>query len=486
MKNDNSDLLNTLDDLCRTRSIDRETLLVLIEESLLSAARKAMSKTRDVTVHIDRKTGAIKCWAKLFVVNVVENPEEEISLDDVRNGCPKRKGSQRAGCVCGRRTCPKAPAAKDAKSGKTTAQALKADDAKHASDDDKRCPVEERYCEAQPGDEISWEVTPKDFGRIAAQNAKQVIMQRLRQVEKYNICEMFQEQLNQLVTGIVKRVDYGEVLVSFSAPDGSGNMAEGAIRREDRIPGEEYDEGDMITALLTEINADKPGPSLYVSRSHPDLVTRLFEREVSEIAEKLVEIKAVAREPGFRSKIAVASTEQRVDPVGACVGQRGIRVRTVVRELGGEKVDIILWDPDVATFVANALKPARLSKIEIDEERHTVRVEVPEDQLSLSIGKKGQNARLASKLTGWRIDIQPAATPEDDRQEDFEERVRRAIEAMAKIEDIGPEAAKILVQSGINSLEGIIAAEAASISALPGMDAERAAAIIAAARAALG
>ncbi|HPY91238.1 MAG TPA: transcription termination factor NusA [Lentisphaeria bacterium] len=353
-------------------------------------------------------------------------------------------------------------------------------------DDDKRCPVEERYCEAQPGDEISWEVTPKDFGRIAAQNAKQVIMQRLRQVEKYNICEMFQEQLNQLVTGIVKRVDYGEVLVSFSAPDGSGNMAEGAIRREDRIPGEEYDEGDMITALLTEINADKPGPSLYVSRSHPDLVTRLFEREVSEIAEKLVEIKAVAREPGFRSKIAVASTEQRVDPVGACVGQRGIRVRTVVRELGGEKVDIILWDPDVATFVANALKPARLSKIDIDEERHTVRVEVPEDQLSLSIGKKGQNARLASKLTGWRIDIQPAATPEDDRQEDFEERVRRAIEAMAKIEDIGPEAAKILVQSGINSLEGIIAAEAASISALPGMDAERAAAIIAAARAALG
>ncbi|MGI6356558.1 MAG: transcription termination/antitermination protein NusA [Lentisphaerae bacterium] len=479
MKNINSDLLNTLDDLSRTRGIDRETLLTLVEESLLSAARKAMSKTREVTVHIDRKTGAIKCLAKLFVVHVVENPEEEISLDDVRNACPKRKSSQRSGCVCGRRTCPKAPtSAKDAKSGKTT-QTPKADD-------DKRCPVEERYCEAQPGDEITWEVTPKDFGRIAAQTAKQVIMQRLRQVEKHNICEMFQEQLNQLVTGIVKRVDYGEVQVSFSAPDGSGSMAEGAIRREDRIPGEDYDEGDMITALLTEINADKPGPSLYVSRSHPDLVTRLFEREVSEIAEKLVEIKAVAREPGFRSKIAVASTEQRVDPVGACVGQRGIRVRTVVRELGGEKVDIILWDPDVATFVANALKPARLGKIEVDEERHTVRVEVPEDQLSLSIGKKGQNARLASKLTGWRIDIQPEAPPEDDKQEDFEERVRRAIEAMAKIEEIGPEAAEILVQSGINSLEGIIAAEAASISALPGMNAERAAAIIAAARDALG
>ncbi len=484
MKNDNSDLISSLEYLCRERGIDRETLLSLVEESLLSAARKAMSKTRDVTVHIDRKTGAIKCWAKLFVVNVVENPEEEISLEDVRNGCPKHKDNPRSVCTCGR-VCPKAPAARDAKTGKAAAPALKAAATEHACDDDKRCPVEERYCEAQCGDEITWEVTPKDFGRIAAQTAKQVIMQRLRQVEKHNICEMFQEQLHQLVTGVVKRVDHGEVLVGFSAPDGSGSMAEGAIRREDRIPGEEYEEGDMITALLTEINADKPGPSLYVSRSHPDLVTRLFEREVSEIAEKLVEIKAVAREPGFRSKIAVASTEQRVDPVGACVGQRGIRVRTVVRELGGEKVDIILWDPDVATFVANALKPARLGKIDINAERHSVRVEVPEDQLSLSIGKKGQNARLASKLTGWRIDIQHAAPPADDKQENFEERVRRAIEAMAKIEEIGPEAAKILVQSGINSLEGIIAAEAASIAALPGLDAERATAIIAAARAAL-
>ncbi|MDD4097492.1 MAG: transcription termination factor NusA [Lentisphaeria bacterium] len=474
MKNDRESLISSLEYLCRERGIDRETLLALVEESLLSAARKGVSKTRDMTVHIDRKTGAIKCWAKLFVVNVVENPEEEISLDEVRAGCPKNQDSPRAACVCGR-VCPKAPAGRDGKAG--TAQ---------AHDDNRRCPVEERYCEAQCGDEVKWEVTPENFGRIAAQTAKQVIMQRLRQVEKRNICEMFQEQLHQLVNGIVKRVDHGEVIVSFSAPDGSGSMAEGAIRREDRIPGEEYDEGDMITALLTEINADKPGPSLYVSRSHPDLVVRLFEREVSEIAEKLVEIKAVAREPGFRSKIAVASTEQRVDPVGACVGQRGIRVRTVVRELGGEKVDIILWDPDVASFVANALKPARLGKIEINEERHSVRVEVPEDQLSLSIGKKGQNARLASKLTGWRIDIVRAEPPADDKQENFEERVRRAIEAMGRIDGIGPEAAEILVNAGINSLEGIIAAEEASIASLPGLDDGRAAEIIGAARAALG
>ena len=187
MKNENGDLISSLEYLCRERGIDRETLLSLVEESLLSAARKAASKTRDVTVHIDRKTGAIKCWAKLFVVNVVENPEEEISLEDVRDGCPKHKDNPRTVCTCGR-VCPKAPAAKDAKTAKT-APALKNAGSDPVCDDDKRCPVEERYCEAQCGDEIKWEVTPKDFGRIAAQAAKQVIMQRLRQVEKRNICE---------------------------------------------------------------------------------------------------------------------------------------------------------------------------------------------------------------------------------------------------------------------------------------------------------
>lgn len=254
------------------------------------------------------------------------------------------------------------------------------------------------------------------------------------------------------------------------------------MRYPDRIPGEEYQSGDHITALLVEINADRPGPSLYVSRSNPGLVKRLFEREVTEIAEGLVVIKAVAREAGYRTKIAVTSKDSRVDPVGACVGLRGNRVKTVVRELGGEKVDIIRWDPDVRTFVGNALQPAKLSGVDVDEATHCVRVTVPEDQLSLAIGKKGQNARLAAKLTEWRIDINK------HEQQDklvFESKVQQATEALAQIPGVG-DAAALLVQHGFLSLEGVLAADVEDLAAIEGLDPERAAAIIKAAREQMG
>ncbi|OGV68455.1 MAG: hypothetical protein A3K19_10105 [Lentisphaerae bacterium RIFOXYB12_FULL_65_16] len=414
----NSELLAVLEYLEHERGIDRETLMGLVEESLLSAARKVIGSGENLRVHIDRVTGEIQALAKLKVVDSVHDRDNEIGLTEARV----------------------------------------------------------RFPEMKVGDEVEWEVTPANFGRIAAQTAKQTIMHRLRQAEKSRICEDFQDQLLQLVTGVVRRVERGDVYIDFG-------RAEGAMRYSDRMPGEDYQPGDHITALLTEINADRPGPSLGVSRSHPDLVRRLFEREVTEISEHLVEIKGVAREAGYRTKIAVHSSDQRVDPVGACVGLRGNRVKTVVRELGGEKVDIIRWDAEVRTFVTNSLQPAKLAGVEVDEARHSVRVIVPEDQLSLAIGKKGQNARLAAKLTGWRIDINKHEQPE---RLGFEDKVLRAIEALAKIPGIGVEAAPKLVQNGFLTLEGILAGQEDDIAAIEGFDLETAKRIMVAAREQLG
>jgi N utilization substance protein A len=414
----NSELMVVLEYLEHERGIERETLIQLVEESLTAAARKAVQTGHEAVVRIDRMTGDIHAWAHLTVVETVSNPEAEVALADVLPGHP----------------------------------------------------------EAKLGDDVEWEVTPDDFGRIAAQTAKQAIMFRLRQAEKKGICEDFQEQLNQLITGVVRRVERGDVFIDFA-------RAEGVLKYAERIPGEDYQTGDHISALLVEINADRPGPSLYVSRAHPELVCRLFEREVTEIAEGLVKVRAVAREAGYRTKIAVASSDPRIDPVGACVGLRGNRVKTVVRELGGEKVDIIRWDPDVRIFVTNALQPAKLSSVTVDEGARCVHVVVPEDQLSLAIGRKGQNARLAHKLTGWRIDINRHV---EEARMQFEDKIQHAIEALARIEGIGSDVAPMLVRNGFLSLEGILAAEEADIAALDNVGPERAAGILAAARRELG
>jgi N utilization substance protein A len=414
----NSDFLVVLEYLEHERGIDREALIQLVEESLAAAAVKSVNATRDVRVRIDRITGDIQAWAKLIVVDKIENPHDEVLFSEAKK----------------------------------------------------------RYDDIELGEEIEWEVTPEDFGRIAAQTAKQAIMHRLRQAEKQNICEDFRDQLNQLITGVVRRLEHGDVYIDFA-------RAEGVLRHSDRIPGEDYMPGEHITALLAEINPDRPGPSLFVSRSHPDVVRRLFEREVSEIAEGLVEVKGVAREAGYRTKIAVHSPEPRVDPVGACVGLRGNRVKTVVRELGGEKVDIIRWDPDVATFVTNALQPAKLSRVMVDEEKHTVKVIAAEDQLSLAIGRKGQNARLAAKLTGWKIDIN---RHEQVERQAFEDKVQHAIDALARIPGIGEECAAVLVHNGFLSLEGILAADVNDIASLEEIGPERADSIVAAAKEQLG
>ncbi len=416
----NSELIAVLDYLENERGIDRETLLELVEESLLAAARKAVGPANDLSVRIDRKTGDIHAWARLTVVETITHPDSEITLAEAQASQP----------------------------------------------------------ETQLGDIVEWEVTPEDFGRIAAQTAKQTIMQRLRQAERSRVCDEYQDQLDQLISGVVSRVERGELIIDFA------RGAEGSMRYSERIPGEEYRPGDHITALLIEINLDRPGPALNVSRSHPNFVRRLFEREVTEIAEGLVEIKAVAREAGYRSKLAVHSREERVDPVGSCVGLRGNRVKTVVRELGGEKVDIIRWSDDIRTFVANALQPAKLSSVEVDQANRSVSVTAPDDQLSLAIGRKGQNARLAAKLTGWHIDI--SKKEEAPKEEAFEDKVRHAVERLASVPGIGNEFASALVSHGFLSLEGIIAAETSDLADIEGIGAENAEKVIEAARTALG
>lgn len=407
MSDKHSELSALLQYFERERGIDRDTMIELLTNSLRSGARKAAQQKRDLIVKFDEEKSQFRCWAKLAVVEEVEDDAEEITLIEARKIDP----------------------------------------------------------EANYGDEIEIEVSSKELGRIAAQMGKQIINQGLRQAEKRNICELYKEHLFQLVNGTVRNADRNEVAINFG-------QAEGVLRYQDRIPGETYETGDHITALLTEINPDKPGPSLYVSRSHPDFVTRLFEREVTEIADGLVEIKGLAREAGYRTKIAVHTDEARIDPVGACVGLRGNRVKTIVRELSGEKIDIINWDPNIAKFVENALKPAELASVEVNEEKRLVKIKVNEDELSLAIGKRGQNARLASKLTGWKIDIDKIEKTVDDEPDGYQELFQQAVEKLAEQANIEQEVAELLVSNGFNSLEVIADSNLADLEKLEGLDEE--------------
>lgn len=415
----NSELISVLEYLENERGIDRETLLSLVEDSLVSAAHKAVESAENVSVHVDRQTGDIQAYATKTVVETVADPTLEMTLPEAR---------------------------------------------KHKPD-------------AEVGDEVIYEVTPGNFGRIAAQTAKQVIMHRIRQAEKEHVCEEYAEVVGHLITGMVRTVERGDIFVDF-------NRAEGLMRHRDKIPGEDYQPGDHITVLLQAVNSESPGPPLVVSRADPEFVRRLFEREVAEIGEGLVQIRGVAREPGYRTKMAVHSDDERVDPVGSCVGLRGNRVKTVVRELGGEKVDIIRWSPDIRQYVGNALQPAKLNGVKINEEEQRLHVEVPEDQLSLAIGKKGQNARLAAKLVGWRVDINKQE--EDGERSAFEDRLRRAINALAEIPGIGEETAEKLVANGFLSLEGIVAAEVEDLAAIDDIDEDTARAVLDAARKRMG
>lgn len=410
----NNDLLAVLEYMERERGIDRETLICAVESALLSASKKSVGPSKDLRIDIDRETCDIRAFAKLQVVERVENPHDEITL-------PKAQKTQP---------------------------------------------------DVQLGDFIELEVTPKNFGRIAAQTAKQAILHKIRQAEKDRVFEEYKDRAGDIVNGAVRRFDRSDVVVDLG-------RAEAILPSRERVPTEEYQIGDRIRGLLLRVENNPQGPELILSRSHPDFVQRLFELEVSEITDGTVEIKAIAREAGFRSKVAVISHDEKVDPVGACVGMRGTRVKNIVRELSGEKIDIVRWHEDTKTFVTNALAPAKLVKVTVDQEMRTVQVVVDSDQLSLAIGKKGQNARLTAKLTGWKIDIQ-----RDEENIGFDEKVALAVSKLAKIEGIGEELADKLVHAGFLTLEGILAADFSDLEAIEGLDAETAKALHSAAAAA--
>ncbi len=409
----NSEFIAMLDYLEREKGIKRDTLIEAISSALVAASKKSFSCSRDVRIEINPKNGQIRAFAKPLVVETVTNPQEEILLAKARQVNPS----------------------------------------------------------VQPGEEIEIEVTPRDFGRIAAQTARQAIAQRIRQIEKEMIYEEFKDRAGEIVGGTVRRFDRSDVVIDLG-------KFEGIMPSRERVQTEEYNVGDRIRAYVVAVENGPRGPEIILSRSHPNFIRRLFEIEVSEIADRTVELRSIAREAGFRTKVAVHSTNEKVDPVGACVGMRGARVKNIVRELNNEKVDIIRWYADPKEFVREALKPAKIRSIEVDEASHTLRVAVDKEDLALAIGKRGQNARLTSRLTGWEIDIQ------EDRSaaEAFEQQLGGAVQQLASALGITEDEAKILAAGGMNSVDVVVTAEAEDIDGILGCGSEKASSILSAAK----
>ncbi len=325
--------------------------------------------------------------------------------------------------------------------------------------------------EAQVGDELEVEVTPVGFGRIAAQYAKQALMMHIRRAEKALIFTEFKDRVGDIISGTVRRFERSDVLVDLG-------KYEALLPNRERVPTEEYQVGERIRCYVKAVEQGPHGPEIILSRADPRFVLKLFQLEVSEINDGTIEIKGIAREPGFRTKLAVWTRDDKVDPVGACVGLRGQRVKNIVRELNNEKVDIIRWDPNVRNFITNALNPAKLKAFEIDEANKRVKIIVSEDQLSLAIGKRGQNARLTSKLTGWQVDIEPEVVV----TKGFEEKVAEAVDSLAAIPGITREQADVLVHHGLTRLEDLLQADVSDLAGIPGLG-EQAGAIMEAARA---
>jgi len=309
--------------------------------------------------------------------------------------------------------------------------------------------------DAQLGEEIEVEVTPANFGRIASQYAKQSLMQHIRRAEKQLIFTEFKDRVGDIISGVVRRFERSDVSVDLG-------KYEALLPNRERVPTEEYQVGERIRCYVKAVENGPHGPEIILSRADPRLVIKLFQLEVSEINDGTIEIKGIAREPGFRTKLAVYTRDDKVDPVGACVGLRGQRVKNIVRELNNEKVDIIRWDPNIKVFLTNALAPAQLKSFDVDETTHRVKIVVSEDQLSLAIGKRGQNARLSSKLTGWQVDIEPEVVVTMG----FEEKVAQAVKILAAIPGITPEQADVLVHQGLTRLEDILQADESDLAGI--------------------
>jgi len=394
----NRELISVIEQIGREKGIDKEILFEAVESALQSACRKSHASIDNIRIEIDRKTGEFCAYLRKRVVDEVTDPETEISLAEAK---------------------------------KLNAEA-----------------------ELDVELEIKQERPPQDLGRIAAQTAKQVILQKVRDAEREGIYSEFAGKEGQILRGIVHRIEKRNVILEIG-------KAEAILPEREQIPGERYNPGDRIRAFVLEVRRTAKGPQISLSRTHPGYLARLFQTEIPEIQEGIVIVKATAREAGERAKVAVASTKRDVDPIGACVGLRGTRIQVISRELRGEKIDIIEWSHDPATFVARALSPAKVSSVVINEiaegeGQPSAVVIVPDNQLSLAIGKKGQNARLAAKLTGMRIDIKSESEVETERSPTAPPAEDRA--ALAALPGVGPELVDALVAAGLGSPAAIVKA----------------------------
>src|SRR6266571_2053107 len=399
------ELLQIADAVAREKAIDRSIVITAMEDAIQKAARSRYGSETEVRAEINPKTGEMRLSRLLLVVDQVENDATQIALEDAK----------------------------------------------------KRNPA------AQVGDYIAEALPPLEYGRIAAQSAKQVIVQKVREAERDRQYQEYKDRIADIVNGIVKRVEYGNVVVDLG-------RGEAIVRRDELLPREVFRNGDRIRAYIYDVRREPRGPQIFLSRTHPQFMAKLFAQEVPEIYDGIVEIKAVARDPGSRAKIGVISRDSSVDPVGACVGMRGSRVQAVVNELQGEKIDIIPWSPDIATFVVNALAPAEVAKVVLDEDKERIEVVVPDQQLSLAIGRRGQNVRLASQLTGWDIDILTEQEESERRQAEFENRTRTFMDSLNVDEVVG----QLLASEGFTSVEELAMVDLKEIASIEGFDADTA------------
>jgi transcription termination/antitermination protein NusA len=399
------ELLQIADAVAREKAIDRGIVIAAMEDAIAKAARSRYGSETDVHADINPRTGELRLARHLLVVENVESPASQISLEEARRHNPA----------------------------------------------------------AQIGDSIADALPPLEYGRIAAQSAKQVIVQKVREAERDRQYQEYKDRIGDIVNGIVKRVEYGNVVVDLG-------RGEAIVRRDELLPREVFRNGDRIRAYIYDVRREVRGPQIFLSRTHPQFMAKLFAQEVPEIYDGIVEVKAVARDPGSRAKIAVISRDSSVDPVGACVGMRGSRVQAVVNELQGEKIDIIPWSPDIPTFVVNALAPAEVAKVVLDEDRERIEVVVPDAQLSLAIGRRGQNVRLASQLTGWDIDILTEQEESERRQAEFENRTRMFMDALNVDEVVG----QLLASEGFTSVEELAMVDEKEIASIEGFDSDTA------------
>lgn len=399
------ELLQIADAVAREKSIDRGIVIAAMEDAIQKAAKSRYGSENEIRAKIDPKTGEIQLSRLLEVVENVSMEAIQIPLDEAQRRNPA----------------------------------------------------------AEVGDFIAEDLPPLDFGRVAAQNAKQVIVQKVREAERERQFEEYKDRVGEIVNGIIKRVEYGNVIVDLG-------RAEAIVRRDETLPRENFRYGDRVRAYIYDVRREQRGPQIFLSRTRPEFMAKLFAQEVPEIYDGIVEIMSVARDPGSRAKIAVISKDSAIDPVGACVGMRGSRVQAVVNELQGEKIDIIQWSPDHATFIVNALAPAEVVKVVLDEDAQRIDVVVPDSQLSLAIGRRGQNVRLASQLTGWDIDILTEAEESERRQAEFAERSTMFMESL----DVDEVIAQLLTSEGFSSIDEVAYVDPSEIAVIEGFDEETA------------